>query len=37
MLVCNKCDTAITCMFCRDPPLTLMFSDLLQKDLFKVM
>ena len=35
MLVCNKCDRAITCMFCSDPHLTLMFSNLLQKDLFK--
>ena len=35
-LACNKCDRAITCMFCSDPHLTLMFSDLLQKDLLKV-
>ena len=35
MLVCDKRDRAITCVFCRDLHLTLMFSGLLQKDLFK--
>ena len=35
MLVRDKRDKAITCVFCRDFHLTLMFSGLLQKDLFK--
>ena len=35
MLVCDKRERAITCVFCRDLHLTLMFSGLLQKDLFK--
>ena len=35
MLVCDKCDRAITYVFCRDLHLTLMFSVFLQKDLFK--
>ena len=34
-LLCDKCDRAITCMFCRDHDLTPMFSSPLQKDLFK--
>ena len=34
-LVCDKGYMAITCVFCRDLPLTLMFSGLLRKDLFK--
>ena len=35
-LVCDKRDRAITCVFCRDrSSLILMFSGLLQKDLFK--
>ena len=33
MPVCDKCDRAITCMFCYDLHLTLMISGLLQKDL----
>ena len=33
MLVCDKRDRAISYVFCRD--LNLMFSGLLQKDLFK--
>ena len=33
--VCDKRDRAITCVFCRDLHLTLWFSGLLQKDLFK--
>ena len=32
----DKRDRAITCVFCRDLHLTLMFSRLLQKHLFKV-
>ena len=35
ILVRDKCDRAITCVFCQDLHLTLMFSGLLQKDLFK--
>ena len=34
-LVCDKGYMAIICVFCRNLPLTLMFSDLLRKDLFK--
>ena len=34
-LVCDKRDRAITYVFRRDLHLTLMFSGLLQKDLFK--
>ena len=34
-MLCDKCDRAITCVFCRDLHLTLLFSGLLQKDLFK--
>ena len=33
--VSDKRDRAINCVFCRDLHLTLMFSGLLQKDLFK--
>ena len=33
--VCDKHDRAVTCMFCRDLHLALMFSGLQQKDLFK--
>ena len=33
--MCDKRDRAITCVFCRDLHLTLTFSGLLQKDLFK--
>ena len=35
MLECDKRDRAITWEFCRGLPLTLTFSGLLQKDLFK--
>ena len=35
MLVCDKCDRAINCMFCHDHHLTLRFSAHLQKDLIK--
>ena len=35
MLVCDKRDRAITCVFCRDIHLKLLFSGILQKDLFK--
>ena len=35
MLVCDKRDRAISCIFCRDLHLTSMFSGLLLKDLFK--
>ena len=35
MFVCDRRDRAITCVFGRDLHLTLMFSSLLQKDLFK--
>ena len=35
MLMCDKRDRAITYVFRRDLHLTLMFSGLLQKDLFK--
>ena len=35
MLTCDKCGRAITYMFCRDLYLTVIFSGLLQKDLFK--
>ena len=34
-LVCDKRDRAISYVFCRDLHLTLIFSGLLQKDLFK--
>ena len=34
-LLCDKCDRAITCMFCCDHDLTPMFSSPLQKDVFK--
>ena len=34
-LVCDKRDRAITCQFCRDLHLPLIFSGLLQKDMFK--
>ena len=34
-VVCDKRDGAITYVFCRDLQLTLVFSGLLQKDLFK--
>ena len=34
-LVCDKCDKAIISAFCRDLHLTLLFSGLLLKDLFK--
>ena len=34
-LVCDKRDRVISYVFCRDFHLTLMFSGLLQKDLFK--
>ena len=34
-LVSDKGYMAITCVFCRDLPLTLNFSGLLRKDLFK--
>ena len=33
--VTDKCDRAITCVFCRDRHLTSVFSGPLQKDLFK--
>ena len=33
--VCDKRDRAINCLFCRDLHFTLMFSGLLQKDLFE--
>ena len=33
--VCDNRDRAVTCVFCRDLHFTLMFSVLLQKDLFK--
>ena len=33
--LCDKCDRAITCMFCCNLSVTLIFSGLLQKDLFK--
>ena len=36
-VVCNKRDRVITCVFCQDLHLTLMFSALVQKDLFKGM
>ena len=36
-VVCNKRDRAITCVFCQDLRLTLMFSALVEKDLFKGM
>ena len=35
MLTCDKCGRVITYVFCRDLYLTVMFSGLLQKDLFK--
>ena len=35
MLTCEKCGRAITYVFCRDLYLTVMFSGLLKKDLFK--
>ena len=35
MLGCDKCDRAITPVFCHDLPLIFMFSGLLQEDLFK--
>ena len=35
VLTCDKCGRAITYMFCRDLYLTVIFSGLLQKDLFK--
>ena len=35
MFVCDKRDRAITCVFCRDLHLALMFSCVLQKDLLK--
>ena len=35
MLVSDKCDRAITYVFCRDLHLTLMFSFFWKKDLFK--
>ena len=35
MLVCDKHDRAITCVFCYDLHLILMFSGLVHKDLFK--
>ena len=35
MLMCDKRDREITYMFCRDLHLTLMFSGVLKKDLFK--
>ena len=34
-LVCDKCDKAIISAFCRDLHLTIFFSGLLLKDLFK--
>ena len=34
-LVCDKRDGAITCQFCHDLHSSLIFSGLLQKDLFK--
>ena len=34
MLVHDKCDGPVTCVFCCDLHLTVMFSGLLQKDLF---
>ena len=33
--MCDKCDRAITCVFCHDLLLTSVFSGPLQKDLFK--
>ena len=36
-VVCNKRDRAIICVFCQDLHLTLMFSALIQKYLFKGM
>ena len=36
-VVCNKRDRVIICVFCQDLYLTLMFSALVQKDLFKGM
>ena len=35
MLLCDKRDRPITCVFCCDLHLTLLFSGLLQKQLFK--
>ena len=35
MLGCDKCDRAITPVFCHDLQLIFMFSGLLQKDLFE--
>ena len=35
MLTYEKCGRAITYVFCRDLYLTVMFSGLLKKDLFK--
>ena len=31
MLVCDKCDRAINCVFCRGLPISLLFSGLLKK------
>ena len=35
MLVCDKRDRAITCVLCRDPHLTLMFSSLCKRHMFR--